>query len=117
MGDFKYKQYTPEEDMIYEEAMAKIREGINNGLSFQEACSSIDVKDLDLKAFILSDALKILIAEMHYAKGTPLAEVAASLKVPMNTINVAVNEMLEDAGTSAAEAYREMNPQGPVGNA
>ncbi|MBF0505754.1 MAG: hypothetical protein HQL09_02860 [Nitrospirae bacterium] len=117
MGDFKYKDYTPEESRIYDEAMVKIREGMKNGLSFSEACSAINIQDPELKHFIEEDALKVMIAEMHYQKGIPLPQVSDTLKIPLKKINAANMEMLEDVGTTAAAIYRESNPDGPIGNA
>jgi len=119
MSDVKYKEYSPEEGRIYNDSIAKIREGMRNGLAFDKACLAIEVADADLKGFILDDALKIMIAELHYGKGMQLDEVAKVLNVPMVLISKASLEMLEDAGIAAAEKNRKENPQpsGPAGNA
>jgi hypothetical protein len=117
MADFEYKHYTEEESKIYSEAIAKIRSGLDNGLSFHEACSAVDVKDETLKNFIMDDALKVAIAEMHYGKGLFLQHVADTLKVPLKKINAAHLEMLEDAGITAAESYKQANPDSPIGHA
>jgi hypothetical protein len=116
MEDFKYKQYTDEENKIYNEAMAKIMEGLRNGLSFNEACSIVNVQDKDLRGFIEDDALKIMIAEMHYTKGLSLPEVAATLRVSIETTNKANLEMLEDVGITAIDVYRLNSPDSPIGN-
>lgn len=116
MADFKYKEYSEEENKIYDEAMTKIREGLKNGLNFNEACSIINV-DNELKKFIVDDALKIMIAEMHYAKGMTLKQVADALKVPLKAIDIANMEMLEDVSMTAVEIYRKSNPDSPIGNA
>lgn len=117
MGDFKYKEYTAEENKIYNAAMAKIMEGLKTGLSFNEACSVVNVEDKELKDFIEDDALKIMIADMHYAKGLSLPEVASVLKVSIETTNRANLEMLEDVGITSMEVYKQNNPDKPVGNA
>jgi len=119
MVDVKYKEYSPNEDRIYNESIARIREGMKNGLQFGEACQSIDVADEELKGFILDDALKIMIAELHYGKGMTLEEVSSYLNVPMARISVSSLEMLEDAGITAAELNRKNDPKpnGPVGSA
>lgn len=117
MSGFKYKEYTEEETEIYNQAFAKIKSGLENGLSFHEACSAIDVKDGELRDFIIDDALKTAIADMHYARGFLLQQVADKLKVPLKKINSANMEMLEDAGIAAAEVYKKSNPGGPIGNA
>jgi hypothetical protein len=115
--DFKYKEYTTEEDKIHNDAITKIREGLKNGLNFNEACSVVELEDAELKKFIIDDALKIMIAELHYSKGMPLPQVANTLRVPMKDINIANMEMLEDVGITAAELYKKSNPDNPFGNA
>ncbi|MGO9379070.1 MAG: hypothetical protein ACLPN1_14140 [Dissulfurispiraceae bacterium] len=119
MAGVKYKEYSPEEDRIYNESISKIREGMKNGIPFEEACQTIEVADDELKRFILDDALKIMIAELHYGKRMNLEEVARTLNVPMGKVSVASLEMLEDAGIAAAELSRKNNPKpnGPGGNA
>lgn len=117
MSEVNYKHYTEEESAIYNEALEKIKSGLKNGLSFDEACLGVKVEDAELKKLITDDALKVSIAEMHYGQGLNLKQVADTLKVPLKTINVANNEMLEDAGITATEEYRSSNPDAPVGNA
>jgi len=117
MEDINYKQYTDEETRIYNDAIAKIRSGLDNGLSLSEACSAVNVEDAELKKLISDDMLKIIISEMHFGNGLPLQEVANKLKVSLKSINAAIMEMLEDAGIAAAEEYNRNNPDGPVGNA
>jgi hypothetical protein len=117
MGDFKYKEYSADESKIYDAAMAQIIEGFRNGLSFNDACSAVTVEDKKLKEFIEDDALKIMIADMHYAKGLSLPEVASVLKVSIETTNRANLEMLEDVGITSMEVYKQNNPNKPVGNA
>jgi hypothetical protein len=117
MAEVKYKEYSPEEDKIYNESISRIREGMKNGLPFGEACQSINVADEELKEFILDDALKIMIAELHYGKSMPLEEVSKFLNVPMARLSKASLEMIEDAGIAAAEKYRKEAPMGPAGNA
>lgn len=116
MGDLKYKEYTAEEDKIYSDAMLKIREGLKSGLNFNEACGAVDM-DAGLKRFVVDDTLKVMIAEMHYAGGIPLPQIAAALKVPLKIIDMANAEMLEDVGVTAAEVYRTSNPEGTMGTA
>lgn len=116
MDDVKYKEYTPEESMIYDEAMARIRKALGEGMTFPEACALADIKDPQLKAFVVDDALKVAIGEMHFGKGKSLEELSRNLQVPPRALFKAVAEMLEDAGIAAAEAYRQ-GTSGPVGTA
>lgn len=117
MGEFKYKEYTKEEDIIYDNAMAKIIESYENGLNYKEACSVANIEDPELRKFIFDDALKIMIADLHVSKGMTLVETSERLKVPLGKIMEAYNEMLEDVGISAADIFRLNNPDSPIGNA
>ncbi len=117
MGDVTYKQYSPEENEIYFAAIAKIREELAKGCAFSEACGSIDVSDDALRGLILDDALKIMIAELHFVKEIPLQEVARTLGLSPARVAVASKEMLEDVEISAVEAYRQLHPDSPFGSA
>lgn len=114
----EYKEYTPEESAIYDAAIGCIREGLSGGLSFDEACSRAEIADPGLRVFIEDDALKIMLAEQHFAAGESLPDCAAKLGLSMTRISRAIVEMLEDAGVSAAEIYQsESEDSGPVGHA
>ncbi|MGO9612968.1 MAG: hypothetical protein ACLPX5_08035 [Dissulfurispiraceae bacterium] len=117
MTDINYKEYSPEEGKIYNASIAKIRGALTNDLSFKEACSMVEVKDAELKKLIIDDALKIMIAEMHYNKGLLLSQISEILKVPLKTIEIAKKEMMEDVEVTATEVYRRTNPDSPIGNA
>ena len=118
MKNFKYKEYTVEERTICYEAIAKVRECLKNGLNFNEVCMSVSVDDAELKRFIVDGALKIMIAEMHYAGGMELTQVAGELKkVPVSKIKSANMEMIEDVKISAAKTYKQSTQGGPAGSA
>ncbi len=117
MEEFRYKEYTEEESHIYHETMEKIMEGLTRGLSFEEACSAVEVPDEQLRAFIEDDALKIMIADMHYTKGISLEQVAEELKVQLDKLRRANAEMLQDIEMTSAEVYRAQNPGTPAGDA
>jgi hypothetical protein len=117
MEDFRYKEYTEEESKIYDEAMDRIMEALHSGMNFHDACGTASVADEELKRFIEDDALKIMIADMHFKKGISLEEVAGSLKVPVDIIIRANAEMLEDISISTAEVFKAANPDAQFGNA
>lgn len=101
-----YDEFASEEERIYDEAVGKIREGVKKALSFDEACALVDVADEELKAAIVDDALKVIIAEMHFVGNRPLAEVAAAIKVPLERLEEAKGEMLRDVEDAAIEQYK-----------
>jgi hypothetical protein len=117
MEEFRYKEYTEEESRIYHETMEKIMEGLTRGLPFDEACSAVEVPDLQLRGFIEDDALKIVIADMHYTKGISLEQVAEELNIQVDKLRRANDEMLQDIEMTSAEVYRAQNPGSPAGDA
>jgi len=117
MEEFSYKEYTEEESHIYHETMKKIIEGLTRGLPFAEACSLVKVADEQLRGFIEDDALKIVIADMHYTKGFSLEQVAEELNVQVDKLRRANAEMLQDIEMTSVEFYRAQNPGSPAGDA
>jgi hypothetical protein len=77
----------------------------------------VDIADGELKGFVLDDALKVLIADIHYAKNLPLERIADIFKVSMDIINRANMEMMQDVEIAASEVYMTKHPEGHVGNA
>jgi hypothetical protein len=117
MEKFIYKEYTEEESRIYNEAMDSIMEGLQNGLSFADACGRMQIEDKRLKEFIMDDALKIVIADMHFNKGLPLEHISSILNIPLDVMKRAQMEMLEDIEISTTEVYKSLHPDSPIGNA
>ena len=117
MENFTYKEYTEEESKVYNEAMDSIMEGLQSGLSFTDACGSLNIEDKMLKEFIMDDALKIMIADLHYNKGLPLEHVSSALNVPVEVVARAHGEMLEDVEISTTQGYKSVHPDSPIGNA
>lgn len=74
--------FETEADKAYRESFARIREGLTHGLGFDEACSKIEVKDEELRKLIISDMLKVIMAEEHFAKKVPINNLAKILKLP-----------------------------------
>lgn len=118
----EFKEFSEEENRIYEEAIEKIRRLMNEGMHIDDACNKVSVADKELKQFIVEDLLKILIAEMRYEKGIPLEIVAKELKVAFERINRTHEMMLEEVGHTQAEELRKqvgdiLDFQEPKGNA
>jgi hypothetical protein len=104
--DFVYKEYTPEESKIYEQAIKEILQNIKNGQSFKEATNNVSVEDAELKALIEDDALKILIAELCYVSKIPFEELADMLQLPVEKIQIANFEMLEDMQLTLNQTFK-----------
>jgi hypothetical protein len=117
MEEFEYKVYTEEETRIYNAAIPKILQGIKDGLPFCDACNLVQIDDKTLKQFVEDDALKIVLAELHYSQKLSLEEISAMLSVSLDVITQANDEMLEDIGITASEVFRKQDTDGPYGNA
>jgi hypothetical protein len=110
-----YDEAASEEDKLYEESVNKIRNAVKQSLSFEQAAALIDIEDEVLRNSILDDALKVLIAEMHFSEKKPLEKVARTLRLPLKRLERAKEEMLKDVEQSAIEAYK--SSLGKIGNA
>ena len=104
-----------EEDRIYTESVKRIQNGVAEGMSFEKAAGLIDVKDEALKTDILSDALKVLIAQFHFTEGLPLEKLAKKLGLSPARVEEAKKEMLAEVEQAAIEKYKEES--GSSGNA
>ena len=113
MDDTDFKQpdesenpLSEEEDRIYEEAVASLRSELDHGRTFDHACEQLDDIDQELRALIIDDFLKILIAEDHFGSGKGLDDIALFLGIPYETLETARFEMLQEVGEEMASQYR-----------
>ncbi len=88
--------FESEADRAYRESFAQIRKGLEDGLGFDEACATIEVKDEALRKQITDDMLKVLLAEEHFARKVPLEDLAKRLKVRAEALEAAKLSMFED---------------------
>ena len=90
--------FETETDKAYRESFAKIREGLEKGLGFDSACSTIEVEDEELRKIIITDMLKVLIAEEHFAKKVSIEDLANRLKVEPDRLELTRASMLDEVG-------------------
>ena len=107
MPDFEFKEFTPEEDKIYTEAVTKYREAITAGKTLKQAYESVVVADRTLENMIQADFLKIMIAERHFSQKQPLETVAKDLGVSFELVKDTFGRMLQEVGVTAANQYAE----------
>ena len=118
MGNAWYDDLPEEQEKLYEESVRKIKSAVEKSMSFEQATSLLEVEDDHLKAAIIDDALKVLIAEMHFAHKKTVEEVARTLKLTPERVTQARTEMLGEVEQSAVDAYKqEHGHKGPEGNA
>ncbi|MDA8087374.1 MAG: hypothetical protein M0Z75_11805 [Nitrospiraceae bacterium] len=116
MSDAWYSEIPEsEEDRLYTESVKRIQSGVEQGMSFEKAAGLIESAVEALRAEILGDALKVLIAKFHFSEGMPLDKLAKKLGLPLARLENAKNEMLAEVEQAAIERYKEES--GSSGNA
>jgi hypothetical protein len=105
MPEFQFKDFTPEEGRIYEEAVNKYREAVASGKTLRQAYEGYKVADAELEKLIQADFLKIMIAERHFAQGQPLDEIARALDITVDLVKETHARMLQEVGVTAANQF------------
>lgn len=105
MPEFLFKEFTPEESTIYEDAVNIFRDVIAAGKTLRQAYESYPVADKELEALIQVDFLKIMIAERHFAQQQPLEDVAKALDVSLDLVKDTHKRMLQEVGVTAANQF------------
>ncbi|HTG00658.1 MAG TPA: hypothetical protein VK654_08740 [Nitrospirota bacterium] len=109
MPEFEFKEFTPEESAIYEQAVSKFREAVGTGKTLRQAYESFPVEDKELRGLIHADFLKILIAERHFGQKQTLADIAKELDVPAKLITEVHARMLQEAGITTAAQFTQQH--------
>jgi hypothetical protein len=105
MPEFHFKEFTPEEDKLYVEAVGKYREAIEAGKTLRQAYESYSIDNKELEALIQADFLKIMIAERHFEQRQSLDEVAKTLAVSPDLVRDTHKRMLQEVGVTAANQF------------
>ena len=117
MPEIAFKEFTPDEDRIYTEAVTKFREAVAAGKKLKEAYESFAVADKDLEKIIQADFLKIMIAERHFSGKEPLEKIATDLGITVELVRDTYGRMLQEVGISAANQFGKehgtMDPDAP----
>ncbi len=110
--DLPEDAHLPETDKIYVQSLAKVRKGIAAGLTFDSASAALDIADEEMKKQIIDDILKVFIAEVHFAKNVSLQELGMALHLPVERLEKAREEMLEDIEQSSINAFYDNMEKG-----
>ncbi len=105
MPEFLFKEFTPDEDKIYVEAVSKYRAAVEAGKTLRQAYESYSIADKNLESLIHADFLKIMIAERHFEQRQDLDEVARSLDVSPDLVRDTHKRMLQEVGVTAANEF------------
>lgn len=115
MTDKQHDESTDEGAAFYDESINRIKKGVEQGMTFEQAVSLVGCEDQKLKAAIVDDTLKVIIAEMHFMGKQGIDDVAKKLRLPAQVIMKSRQEMLDSVEAAAIEAYKDS--QGQSGNA
>jgi len=97
--------FLSEAERTYMNALAKIREGLAKGFDFNSACTTVRIDDESLRQAVFDDVLKVIIAEEHFIRKIPLEEISRKLNLPIDRLEKARAEMLEDVEKSSISAF------------
>ncbi|HYA88551.1 MAG TPA: hypothetical protein VEI57_15975 [Nitrospirota bacterium] len=107
MPEFTFKEFTPEEGRIYEEAVVKYRDAIAAGKTLRQAYENYAIGNKELEKLIQVDFLKILIAERYFGQHQALDDIAEALDVSVSLIKETHARMLQEVGVTAASQIGE----------
>jgi len=102
-------EFTEEEGRIHKAGIKVIHDGLARGLDFDDACAGLEVVDPGMRQVIISDYLKVTIAERHFQASETLEDIAASIKVPVDRVEAAKTAMLQEVKKAAIEFYRKQS--------
>jgi hypothetical protein len=105
MPEFTFKEFTPEENRIYVEAVEKFRDAITAGKTLRQAYESYAISDKELESLVQADFLKILIAERHFSLHESLEDMAKTLDVSLSLIKDTHARMLQEVSVTAASQF------------
>jgi len=77
-------------------SVAIITEAVEQGASFDQACSLVAIKDPELREVVINNALKALVFEMHLSRGMPLRQLAMKLGVSLSRVINTKERILQD---------------------
>lgn len=111
MPEFSFKEFSPEENRIYVEAIEKFRDAVTAGKTLRLAYESYAIADKELESLIRADFLKIMIAERHFSLRESLEDLAKALDVSLDLIKDTHARMLQEVGVTAAGQLNSMVPE------
>lgn len=99
---------TADDELVYEQALRRLRLEIDKGRTYAQACKVITSLDGDLKKELSEDFMRIIIAERHFGEGYGIDDLALLLDVNYEKIEAIRNYMLRDIGNSLNRERRRV---------
>ena len=108
-----YDENRSESIRQYEQAVTDVKAAVAGGTAFEAAVAAVEVPEGTTSEAIADDALKVILAEEHFAGGKSIDELTTTLGLPAERLNKARAEMLKDVEQAALEQHRrEAEQQG-----
>lgn len=104
----KNNQPAPDEELLYEQAMRRLRLEIDKGRTYAQACRAISGLEQELTNEIGEDFLRIIIAERHFGEGYGIDDLALLLDIDYEKIEAIRDYMLRDIGNSLTRERRRL---------
>lgn len=98
----------PEDEMLYEQALRRLRLEIDKGRTYDQACKAISGVEEKLQDEIGEDFLRIIIAERHFGEGYGIDDLALLLDISYDKIEVIRDYMLRDISNSLTREKRRL---------
>ncbi|MBF0614405.1 MAG: hypothetical protein G8237_11655 [Magnetococcales bacterium] len=98
--------FTEEQERQHAEGVALVRAALANGKSWSAAIRGLKLEDADFREVILTDCLKVIVAERHFQGGERLKGLAGELGVSMERLLSLKEEMIREVVDSSKEVYR-----------
>lgn len=101
--------FLSEDEKTYMNALVKIKQGLAKGFDFESASAAVMIDDEPLRQAVFDDVLKVIIAEEHFMKAVPLEQISRQLNLPIDRLEKANSEMLEDVEETTVKAlYKDV---------
>jgi hypothetical protein len=100
-------EFTEEEAKVHHAGFKIIFEGMQRGLSFDDACAGLKVVDPVMRQIIVDDYLKVTIAEQHFEAKRDLKDVALDLSIPLERVEAAKGQMMAEVEKAAIDHYHK----------
>ncbi|RMG72030.1 MAG: hypothetical protein D6710_05330 [Nitrospirae bacterium] len=101
----EYKEFTKEEEELYDREMRELMRLVKSGMTVPEACERIQTTNSEMRQILQDDLLKIMIAELHYERNLPFKDIASMLDVGEQDLLDAHEKMIEDVMHTVKETH------------
>lgn len=104
--------FISEAEKTYMNALTKIKEGLAKGFDFDSASATVKIDHESLRQAVFDDVLKVIIAEEHFVAKIPLEQISRKLNLPVDRLEKALSEMLEDVEKTTINAFYNYSEKG-----